>query len=167
VTSKPNYLRFHSSLPDIRVGLSSHLIDERANAFRFIHVDGSHDFEGVTNDIRIVRRLATSDAVIVFDDVRAREWPGVAAAVWSAVANQSIVPFAMTNKLYCTMDESPEYLERLVQLTRGNRSINTTIHPIAGHDVIALSPTPERTGKGLIREVTPPALLRVAKRLLQ
>ena len=164
---KANYLRFHPSLPDIRVGLSSQLVDERANAFRFIHVDGSHDFEEVANDIRIVRRLATSDAVLVFDDVRTREWPGVAAAVWSAVASETIVPFAMTNKLYCTVEDHPEYLESVVRFTRANPSTSTSIHPIAGHDVVALSPTPVPTGKRFIREVTPPILLRLAKRMLQ
>jgi Methyltransferase domain len=164
---KANYLRFHPSLPDIRVGLSSQLTADRANAFRFIHVDGSHDYEEVANDIRIVRRLATSDAVVVFDDVRTREWPGVAAAVWSAVASETIVPFAMTNKLYCTVEDHPEYLEGIVRFARGNRSVSTSIHPIAGHHVVALSPTPEPRGKRFIREVTPPVLLRLAKRMLQ
>jgi hypothetical protein len=162
---RANYLRFHQSLPDIRVGLSSQLIDERADAFRFIHVDGSHNFEEVANDIRIVRRLATSDAVVVFDDVRTREWPGVAAAVWAAVANQTIIPFAMTNKLYCTIDDRPEYLESIIRTTRATRSFRTAIHPIAGHDVIALSPTPEPAARRFIRELTPPALLRLDNRL--
>lgn len=163
---KSNYLRFHSSLPDIRVGLSSQLSSEPANAFRFIYVDGSHTFEEVANDIRIVRRLARPGAVVVFDDVRAREYPGVAAAVWPAVASQTIVPFALTNKLYCTAHGEPEYLERLIQFTRGNRSLRTTIHPIAGHDVISLSPSPESAAKRVTRDLVPPALLRLVKRLL-
>jgi predicted O-methyltransferase YrrM len=160
-----NYLRFHPSLPDIRVGPSRQLIDERVDAFRFIHVDGSHTFDDVRNDIEIASRLAEPGGVVVFDDIRAREYPGVAAAVWRAVATHALVPVALSNKLYCTVATRPDYLDHFAEIIRDDRSLlETTSHVIEGYEVLSVSARLSSRRRA-IYDLAPPALLRIAKRL--
>jgi hypothetical protein len=103
-----NYWRFHDQLPDIRQGLSSeelkHLPAER---FRFIHIDGGHEWSTVSEDVDQVRRLLSPGGVVAFDDVFTFGCAGVGAAVWPACASGDLVPIATTNeKLYATRGPS-------------------------------------------------------------
>ncbi len=52
-----NYLRFHSTLPEIRVGPSSSLDagELGLKSFRLLHVDGAHDYENVVHDLSLTR----------------------------------------------------------------------------------------------------------------
>ncbi len=98
---KVNYKRFHPGLPDMRRGTSGQCLPGLDSPrYRFIHVDGSHEWEQVTCDVDQVLRLLAPNGVVAFDDMHA---PGVGAAVWPACASGDLVPIATTGKLYATV----------------------------------------------------------------
>jgi hypothetical protein len=99
-----NYGGVHDQLPDIRQGLSSEELKYLpAERFRFIHIDGGHEWSTVSEDVDQVRRLLSPGGVVAFDDVFNFGCAGVGAAVWPACASGDLVPIATTNeKLYAT-----------------------------------------------------------------
>jgi hypothetical protein len=102
-----NYLRFHPNLPTIHQCLSTEL-DLAPKSFRLVHIDGSHLYEVVRLDVQLVETLVVESAVVVLDDYRKPDTPGVSAAVWAAVA-RGLTPLVLTNqKLYASW--SPERL---------------------------------------------------------
>jgi hypothetical protein len=97
-----NYLSLHDALPNVVQALSSDIVKHVApGAARFIHVDGSHQYEDVAEDCRSVKQLLRNDGVVVFDDWRKPACPGVAAAIWDSALHDGLVPVALTpQKLY-------------------------------------------------------------------
>lgn len=110
-----NWDRFHPRRPTLEVCESSELnLGERV--LRFIHVDGCHSYRCVANDINLAVTHTGKRGVIAIDDYRGVETPGVAAAVWQAVGNGFLFPFAATfMKIYaCTSAADQSYwLERV------------------------------------------------------
>lgn len=122
-----NYLRFHSSLPEIIAQPSSVLHNcglERT--FRFIHIDGSHAYEQVWSDLLLAKKLLIPGGVVAFDDLLSPHTPGVTAAVWEGVANESLVPIAQTVKFYGTWGTP-------LAVTWG---LPTVSHRVRGHDMV-------------------------------
>ena len=88
-----NYLRYHKDLPVVVQDFSDRIVDHvPARSCRFVHVDGSHLYEHVVKDVASARRLLQDDGLVVFDDYRSAHAPGVAAAVWTAIANDGLRP---------------------------------------------------------------------------
>ena len=99
-----NYLSFHSMLPSIIKGPSSSINNylER-NSCRFVHIDASHVYEHVREDISNSKSILCENGVVAFDDYRTEHTPGTAAAVWEAILNDELNPiFHTSGKLYCT-----------------------------------------------------------------
>ncbi|OBH12906.1 MULTISPECIES: class I SAM-dependent methyltransferase [unclassified Mycobacterium] len=95
-----NWDRFHTRRPQLEVCPSSEL-DLGERALRFTHIDGCHSYRCVAKDIHLAVTHAAPRGVIALDDYRGVETPGVAAAVWQAVGNGFLFPFAATYmKLY-------------------------------------------------------------------
>lgn len=110
-----NWDRFHTRRPTLEVCESSEL-DLGDRILRFVHIDGCHSYECVTNDISLAVTHTAERGVIVMDDYRAVQAPGVAAAIWQAVGNGTLFPFAGTwMKIYaCTSAADHSYwLERV------------------------------------------------------
>lgn len=102
---RANYLRFHATLPEIRVGPSSSLDpDDLGTSFRLIHVDGAHDYENVVRDLALTREVAGPGAIVAFDDIAVRGFPGVGAAIWPEVESGRLRPLLAAQKLYATWD---------------------------------------------------------------
>jgi SAM-dependent methyltransferase len=97
-----NYLSIHNALPTVVQALSSDIVRHVAEGTaRFIHVDGSHQYDDVAEDCRSVKRLLRSDGVVVFDDWRKPTCPGVAAAIWDSALHDGLIPVALSpQKLY-------------------------------------------------------------------
>jgi predicted O-methyltransferase YrrM len=104
-----NYLTVHDTLPVVVRGPSGSILDHAAHGtHRFVHVDASHLYEHVVEDIAAARTLLKPGGVVVFDDFRAQHTPGVASAVWRATT-EDLRPFAVTmGKLYATFDDGNE-----------------------------------------------------------
>lgn len=163
---RSNYLRFHHQPPDLRQGRSDeHLGDLRDGQFRFIHVDGSHEWRAVAGDTEQVLRLLAPGGVVAFDDVFARHAPGVGAAVWPRCATGELVPFATTTKLYATRGRSPivgaDVLARA--LDRDESLCVLDRHPVFESDVLEVaSAASNETLLGRFRRYVPPALVEAA-----
>jgi len=97
-----NYLSIHESLPTVLQALSTEVVNHvEPGAARFVHVDGSHQYEDVADDCRSVKRLLRGDGVVVFDDWRKPDCPGVAAAIWDSALHDGLIPVALSSqKLY-------------------------------------------------------------------
>jgi hypothetical protein len=103
-----NYRRFHPQLPTIMAKPSSSLSELPPDSFRLVHVDGSHLYEIVRDDLRNTRRLLCDGGVVVIDDWRTGYHPGVVAAAWEAILNDGLLPICFTDrKLYGTWTLSP------------------------------------------------------------
>ncbi|ORB69227.1 class I SAM-dependent methyltransferase [Mycobacterium scrofulaceum] len=95
-----NWDRFHTRRPTLEVRESAEL-DLGDKVLRFAHVDGCHSYECVAKDINLAVSHTGERGVIALDDYRGVETPGVSAAVWQAVGNGVLFPFAATYmKLY-------------------------------------------------------------------
>jgi predicted O-methyltransferase YrrM len=169
-TFRANFQKFHVSPPDMRRGISSVCLPALTSSnYRFIHVDGSHEWDQVKADVEQVLRLLGSHGVVAFDDMHA---PGVGSAVWPACASGDLVPIASTGKLYATRTPdgvlSPEELSDAIRDVRG--IVVEARHTIFGHTVlgVSVSSSPEDWGPppllGRAREFIPPVLLEAAKR---
>jgi predicted O-methyltransferase YrrM len=99
-----NYLTFHEQLPTIVQSTTDRITEHVApGSCRFVHIDASHLWQHVRSDIAAARTLLRPDGLVVCDDYRAEHTPGVAAAVWTAVAEGGLKPICITgNKFYGT-----------------------------------------------------------------
>lgn len=116
-----NYLSFHDALPAVLQGLSS-VVPERvpAASCRFAHIDGSHLYEHVRGDIDSARALLHPHGIVALDDYRSEHCPGVAAAVWEAVATGGLSPVCVTGtKLYGTWGDPAPVREALLGFLAG------------------------------------------------
>lgn len=110
-----NWDRFHTRRPTLEVCESSEL-DLGDRVLRFIHIDGCHNYQCVAKDISLAVSHTAERGVIAMDDYRGFQTPGVAAAIWQAVGNGLLFPFAATYmKIYaCTSAADQSYwLERV------------------------------------------------------
>ncbi len=150
-----NFRRFHSRLPDeIVAGPSASFrtrLGELRGKFRLIHIDGAHDFDAVRDDIELSRELLAEGGMVVFDDVATPHTPGVAAAVWSAVVSEGLIPHFLTTKLYASWGDVPATcLSPLIEEWTFASQV------IAGHPLLSLH---ERgTPRQILREWVPPAM---------
>ena len=70
------------------LNLESVLVDSK---FRFIHIDGSHIYEMVKNDIDLaLRHLDSKTGILAIDDYRSMHTPGVSRAVWELLTQEKV-----------------------------------------------------------------------------
>jgi Methyltransferase domain len=154
-----NYRGVHGDLPVIIRGTSTTIRGRAASGrHRFVHVDASHEFPHVLEDIETARQLLAPDGIVVFDDFRSEYFPGVGAAVWPELAN-GLVPLALSpEKLYATWGEPERWQRALGAWPKGARGVSR-MHQIAGHPVLGVLSESERSRLG---EFVPPVLAPVA-----
>jgi predicted O-methyltransferase YrrM len=139
------YLSVHDSLPVVVRGPSGSIVDHAAHGtHRFVHIDASHLYEHVVEDIAAARKLLKPGGVVVFDDYRAPHTPGVAAAVWRATT-EDLRPFAVTqNKLYATFDDTEPWLDVLTDWIDERGFWRKELQHVAGRPLLrVLRPAPK------------------------
>ena len=145
-----NYLAFHAELPTV-VQAPTSVIASRltADSCRFIHIDASHLYEHVYGDIEAARKLAGPDAIVAFDDFRAEHCPGVAAAVWGAVATMELKLICITGtKAYGTWGDARAGAGRTAGVAGDATDLWHGVEEVAGAPLIriggkkAKAPTP-------------------------
>ena len=98
-------IKKYSTRPPIVIDKSSlelpKLLDGKQ--FTFIHVDGSHIYEIVSQDVAFVTGGSLiANGIVVFDDYRSVHTIGVSAAVWESIIHKKLKPiFRTENKMYC------------------------------------------------------------------
>lgn len=161
-----HYRRFHDKLPDIRQGVSSEQLQQLpAGQYRFIHIDGSHEWSVVSGDVNQVLRILSPGGVVAFDDLFQRNCAGVGASVWPACATGDLLPIATTNKLYAMCgpsgDVSTASVARAVEADPQLRILGR--HPIFGSDVLEITSPPSAPLLPRLRRYVPPVVLDVAR----
>ncbi len=101
-----NYLRWADRPPVVIAELSENIVGKvEPRSLRFAHIDGSHLYNVVRMDIANTHNLMRDTGVVVMDDFRALHTPGVAAAVWEAVATKGLIPICLSEqKFYGSWD---------------------------------------------------------------
>ncbi|VFA88051.1 Uncharacterised protein [Gordonia paraffinivorans] len=109
-----NYLRVHGELPVVVQAPSSAILNYASSGtHRFVHIDASHLYDHVIEDIRSSRKLSAPQGVVVFDDYRTFHAVGVSAAVWESIRD-GLNPVAVSEaKLYATWGEPQPWVDAL------------------------------------------------------
>jgi hypothetical protein len=138
-----NYLSFHDELPAMVQGPTSVITSHvGARSCRFVHVDASHLYEHVSGDIASTRELLLPDGIAAFDDFRSEHCPGVAAAVWAAVATDGLRPVVITGtKLYGTWGDPNRVREELLRWLRTRTDLWHAVDQVAGLPLIRVKGT--------------------------
>lgn len=157
-----HYTRIHPVLPNVVQDYSERIVNHVPHgSCRFVHVDASHLYDHVVNDIAAARQLLSPSGVVVFDDYRASHTPGVAAAVWAAVANDELHPIALTpNKLYATWGDTEPFLS---EIARATPRWTSEVQSVGGSDLLVLLPTQTESYRWV--KYLPPAAVPHAKRV--
>jgi len=103
-----NYRSVHADLPKVHPISSNELAGRLPpQSFRMIHVDGSHLYEAVRDDVRLSRDKLAGRGIVVLDDWCHSDYPEVAAAIWDEVSFEALMPLITTDqKMYATWPES-------------------------------------------------------------
>ncbi|MEO3870003.1 class I SAM-dependent methyltransferase [Nonomuraea sp. B12E4] len=111
-----NYLSVHDTLPEIVHGPTSIILDHvKADSCRFVHVDASHLSAHVRGDVQAARTVLRDGGIVAFDDYRSEHTPGVALAVWEAVAGLGLEPIVISSqKLYAMWGDPVPVQRRLL-----------------------------------------------------
>ena len=93
---------------------SAGLADTLRQPLRLLHIDAGHEYHEVLHQLYVFAPFVSNHGVIVIDDYQDREYPGIEAAVYEFVRQQSprrFVPFlAGGNKLFlCHPNEAALY----------------------------------------------------------
>ncbi|MGW5635587.1 class I SAM-dependent methyltransferase [Streptomyces sp. NPDC003832] len=133
-----NYLAFHDALPRVIQAPSSVVAHEvRPGSCRFVHIDASHLYEHVRDDIGAARELLVPDGIVVLDDFRSEHTPGVSVATWEAVLNRGLRPVCLsTQKLYGTWGDPEPVQEELLAMLRAREDCGLSVQRAAGHRLV-------------------------------
>ncbi|MFI9763074.1 class I SAM-dependent methyltransferase [Streptomyces sp. NPDC051963] len=133
-----NYLAFHDSLPKVIQGPSSLISQEvDPDSCRFLHIDASHLYEHVHDDIGAAHDLLLPDGIVVLDDFRSEHTPGVSVATWEAVLNRGLRPVCLsTQKLYGTWGDPEPVQKELLAMLRERTDVGLSIQDAAGHRLV-------------------------------
>ncbi|MFE2421272.1 class I SAM-dependent methyltransferase [Streptomyces hokutonensis] len=149
-----NYLAFHETLPRVLKGPSSIVPDKVTPAScRFVHIDASHLYEHVRDDIGAAREALLPGGIVVLDDFRSEHTPGVSVAVWEAVLTRGLRPICLsTQKLYGTWEDPGPVQDELLAMVREREDCNLSIQQAAGHRIVRL-----KSKKGMQAPPFPPS----------
>ncbi|MGI5451984.1 class I SAM-dependent methyltransferase [Streptomyces sp. CA-249302] len=133
-----NYLSFHDALPRVIQAPTSVIPREVApDSCRFVHIDASHLYEHVRDDIAAAHDLLLPDGIVVLDDFRSEHTPGVSVATWEAVLNRGLHPICLsTQKLYGTWGDPGPVQEELLEMLRERADVGLSVQEAAGHCLV-------------------------------
>lgn len=138
-----NYFEIHHSLPQI-VACHSPRLPRTARlgrTFRLIHIDGSHLYSIVRQDLRLAATLLKPGGIVAIDDYRSAHTPGVAAATWEAVYQGRLAPICVTpQKMYASLDRRANGLSRkLYEWSRAQGHLHVATEKIHGKQILRFS----------------------------
>jgi hypothetical protein len=157
-----NYRRVHHDLPVVIRGTSTSIRGRAARSrHRFVHIDASHEYSHVREDIETAKELLSADGIVVVDDYREEVFPGVGAAVWPELS-EGLVPLALTpQKLYATWGD-PAPWQRSLRVWPEGRGLRSRFHQIAGHEVLGVR---DQLVHSRLAQFVPPILVPAAVRV--
>jgi hypothetical protein len=157
-----NYGRFHRRAAHVIERSSTELAsDGLGRSFRIVHVDGSHSYDIVRQDIDTALDLLVDGGIVVIDDYRTVPHAlGVAAAAWKAVTDGRLIPvLATVQKLYGSPPrgtETPTNMLRRWALEDAH--VPGVRQQVAGHEMVVFSPPPSPAAvRPTVPDAPPPA----------
>lgn len=160
-TFEENCRRHLAVQPEVHQCPSADLVSRLpADRFRFVHLDGSHNYDVVRADIDTARVLLGPGGVVAFDDYRSIHTPGVAAAAWAAVTAGRLRVLCTTPfKLYAAFDDAEPPLDE-VRARLAVPDVGLEEDYVAGRALLRVVPLPPPADprKVLLRSLTPPVL---------
>jgi hypothetical protein len=168
-TFESNYLAFHSRLPVIVEGPTRVIADHvAAESCRFVHVDASHLYEQVHEDIAVTGMLLREDGVVVCEDYRSADTPGVAAAVWDAVMAKGLNPICVSAaKFYGTWGDPVPLQQAMLSWLPSRPDDWHHTQEIGPHRIIVIGtaePAAAPAHHRFLKDLLPPVLTRALKR---
>jgi hypothetical protein len=161
---KRTFLQYHDQLPEI-CQVSSQQLDGmlKPKKFRFVHVDGSHQFDAVNADLCLSRSLLLSGGVVVVDDFRGDHSQDVAAAAWKYILSGELVPFALSReKLYAAwVGTSRSVLQGLQAAINSSVVFRVKERALLGNPLLVVNPTEYKPTHATLLALTPPLLTSV------
>ncbi|MGP3960906.1 class I SAM-dependent methyltransferase [Nonomuraea sp. 3N208] len=136
-----NYLSIHDALPEIVHGPTSIILDHvKADTCRFVHVDASHLYTHVKGDVLAARTVLKDGGIVVFDDYRSEHTPGVALAVWEAVAGLGLAPICISSqKLYATWGDPAPVQRRLLEWLESRSGLWHTTDVLGDRELVRVN----------------------------
>lgn len=138
-----NYLALHDDLPEVYQEPSSRVVEHLGeSSVRFLHIDASHLYHFVAEDVRNAKWLLRPGGLVVFDDYRSAHTPGVSAAVWQAVFSDGLIPVAITPmKMYAVYDaESVDRYARAIEaLVRDDARLKIAEQDVMGRRLLLVN----------------------------
>jgi glycosyl transferase family 2/methyltransferase family protein len=139
-----NYARFHRRPATVIERSSPELaVEGLRRSFRTVHVDGSHRYDVVRQDIATALELVVDGGIVVVDDYRTVPHAlGVAAAVWEAVTDGKLAPvLATVQKLYgCAPGSSETTAKMLRRWALEEAPFGAVRQQVAGHEMAVFAP---------------------------
>jgi Methyltransferase domain/Glycosyl transferase family 2 len=132
------YARFHDQLPDVIVGPSEAIdVSDFEGSCRVVHVDGSHKYDIVRQDIETARRMLRPGGIVAFDDFATPHNPGSALAIWELVLSGRFTPLCITTaKLYGTWSQGGiDWTAALDAWVARTPDVGSEVHTLAGWPV--------------------------------
>ena len=141
-----------------------------SDSYRFIHIDGSHLYEHVVNDIQLALDvLAPEDSVIAMDDFRSQHTLGVTHAIWEKIISGGFTPFLATPaKLYLARNLVNMNQERVHKALVEN-GIHSISENIGNYQILRTLDLPD--GKvyetsNFLRDLLPPIFIKFIRKFL-
>ena len=142
-TFERRYLHVHAHLPRILTCKSSRVkhVGNLSRTFRFIHIDGSHLYQIVKQDLHTSSELLKRGGIVAIDDYRSAHTPGVAAATWEAVSAGRLIPICITpQKMYATFDaRNMAWFRKLRDWGKAQHEFDIAIDKVCGKLILRLS----------------------------
>jgi predicted O-methyltransferase YrrM len=153
-----NYRAVRGDLPTIVQGPSSTIIDRvTAGSARFVHIDASHLYEHVVTDIDSADKMLKAGGIVVFDDFRSEHTPGVAAAVWAAVAQRRVAPICITaKKMYAVFGDATAHRDQLASWLGTQQHLRWETQVVAGGELLRIWTPAETRRKKRASSPQPP-----------
>ena len=134
------YRRIHVQLPDIFACDSRRLLQcaGLSRSFRLIHIDGSHLYRIVRQDIRTSSKLLKPGGVVAIDDYRSAHTPGVAAAIWESIFQGRLRPICMTpQKIYATAaGRKIAWFKKLMEWSGTQNELKVTVESVGSRRIL-------------------------------
>ncbi|HEX2056278.1 MAG TPA: class I SAM-dependent methyltransferase [Nitrospiraceae bacterium] len=138
-----HYLEVHAHLPRILACRSSAVkrVGNLGATFRLIHIDGSHLYHIVKQDLLTASELLKKGGIIAIDDYRTEHTPGVAAAAWEAALSSKLIPLCLTpQKMYATCkDTDVAWLGKLKRWGQTQDEFQVATEKVYGKHLLRLS----------------------------
>jgi hypothetical protein len=165
---KGNFLQYHDQIPEI-CQLTSRRLGGMLTpkTFRFIHIDGSHEFGAVNADLHLSRSLLLSGGLVVVDDFRGDHSQDVAAATWKFILSCDLLPFALSrDKLYAVWVETSRSVLQGFQAAIGSSdAFRVTKEALLGNPLLVVHPNRYRPKHSALLALTPPLLASLLVKL--